>query len=120
MDDKRKFARLNINVVVRWEKIGKVRESIVDSSLSKNISAGGICLILYGEKVEVGDLLKLELQLAKDVISAKGKVVWVSEFEIVGDIDKKKYDVGVEFVEINDEYREKIKKFVFAVFNEEY
>jgi c-di-GMP-binding flagellar brake protein YcgR len=115
MEERRRFVRLDMNVVVKWEKITEDSNQIVgDTDITKNISVGGICLIAY-ERLEVGDKLRLEIELpTKKTVSAKGRVVWINEFEVIGRGLEKRYDVGVEFIDIRDEDREEINKFVFT------
>ncbi len=112
MEEKRKFIRLDVNVGVKWKKI---KEASLTADIAKNISEGGICLIA-NEKVAIGDLLDLEIELPTGKkITSKGKVAWVNEFEIIiGKMQMKRYDVGAEFLGISDEDREEIEKFIFT------
>jgi len=115
MEDKRKYPRLDVNVNIHWQKTTKPSNSTLDSQdVTKNLSAGGICLIVY-EKVEVGDRLKLEFELpTRQLIHCGGRVAWVKEFEIIGRENAKRYDIGIEFFDIGAEDRDEIKKFVFS------
>ena len=63
-----------------------------------------------------GDILKLEIVLPEDspTINAVGKVVWLKPFHIATE-EKTRYDVGVEFTEINEAERRRINKYVFSV-----
>ena len=48
MKDKREFARLDLNVKVDWKKISETPEPKQEfSDKTKNISAGGLCLVVY-------------------------------------------------------------------------
>jgi len=110
-EERRQFVRLNFLVDVVYHKVPPVEKL----SLAKNISTGGICLIVY-EELKEQDTLDLEIYLPKDktAIQAKGRVTWVKEF-IIGDIPKgKRYDVGIEFLEIDKNDLEKINKYVFS------
>lgn len=112
MDERRKFVRLNFDVDVAWKKIPPLDSSNPHRNSAKNISEGGICLIT-NEPVAVGDTLDLVIKLpAQNVINAQGKVVWASEFEVIGATREKKYDAGVEFIQIRENEQEEIKKFV--------
>ncbi|MCX7661427.1 MAG: PilZ domain-containing protein, partial [Candidatus Omnitrophica bacterium] len=79
-----------------------------------NISKGGICFITY-EELLPGNLLKLEIYLPgeKNPIRAFGRVAWSKRFTIASEKDYwgDRYDVGVEFIEINDSDREKIENY---------
>ena len=70
---------------------------------------------MYENEVNVGDVLRLNLELPTNrLISASGRVIWIGEVEIVGDSKKKRYDVGIELVDISEDDRNEIKKFIFA------
>ena len=114
MDERRKFARLSADVEVVWKKrIQPPGSAFETKNTTRNISAGGICLIVY-EKVNENDILELEIRLPTgNAIRALGKAVWVSEYEIVGEATGNSYDIGVEFIDIADDEREEINKFVF-------
>ena len=112
MVEKRKFKRLDTSKIeVAWKK-----ESLPSSaSLSKNISAGGICLILDNkDALNEGDFLNLEFKLpTSECISAKGRVAWSEEIEIVGRQGKSR-EAGIEFIDISDNVRQSISQFVFS------
>lgn len=115
MEERRRFPRFDMNVNVKWDKIADVPESNVsDVDVTKNISSGGICLIVY-ERLAEGDRLNMEIELpTRKIIRAAGKVVWIHEFELIGKSSEKRYDVGVEFLDLKDEEREEIKNFLFS------
>ncbi|OQX81663.1 MAG: hypothetical protein B6D56_01690 [Candidatus Omnitrophica bacterium 4484_70.1] len=116
MRERRRFVRLDINVKVRWKRIEQVNEE--EKEVTKNISGGGICLIAE-EKLNKGDTLYLEIELPSgELIYARGRVVWVNEYEIIGVEVKKKYDVGIEFIEIKEEDREEIGRYIFTLLHE--
>jgi len=113
-EERRKFVRLNTWVDITYKK--KTSDRKLEDSLlrgAKNISQGGICLIAY-EPLKVGDILELQIYLPDQPIPIEvvGKVVWVQEF-FIGDY--KRYDVGVEFIEISEEKRNLIGKYVFSI-----
>jgi c-di-GMP-binding flagellar brake protein YcgR len=118
MAEKRKFMRLDINVAVGWSKVAGSSQDAADSrDMTKNISGGGICLIV-NEKVGPGDRISLNIELpTSKIIRAEGRVVWTKDFSIVGRENEKKYDAGIEFTNISEEDREEIKKFVFKFLN---
>jgi c-di-GMP-binding flagellar brake protein YcgR len=118
MKEKREFARLDLNVKVDWKRTLVTSEPGQEfSDKTKNISAGGLCLVVY-EKLDIGEILEIEMVLpSKETIRAEGKVVWISEYEIEGEEEETIYDIGVQFVKISDKEREEISKFVFASFD---
>lgn len=112
MIERRKFKRLDVSKIeVSWKK-----ESNPSSvAYTKNISAGGICLMSNAaDSLKEGDFLSLEFKLptGKKVL-VKGRVVWSEDYEIVGQENKSK-EAGVEFVDISDEAKEHISKFIFS------
>lgn len=117
MQERRKFVRLNTSVDVKWAKITQESKGVLsDLSVSKNISGGGICLTVYGRSVDIGDLVYMEIDLpAKEIIKVKGRVAWIGEFEIVGGRYEKRYDLGIEFLEIKEKDRGEIDQFVFSI-----
>lgn len=115
MGAKREFARLNLNVRVDWRKIDDTVDVLGKfPDATRNISAGGLCLSM-DEELQVGDELQLRMVLPpKKIINAKGKVVWISEFEVDKRGYKKMYNTGIKFIEILDKDREEINEFVLA------
>jgi Tfp pilus assembly protein PilZ len=81
----------------------------------KNISAAGICIVV-DEDLEIGAILSLRVYLPDNdaPIYTKGRVIWKSEFKI-GYGSKPSYDIGVEFLEIDDEDKDKIFQYVSKI-----
>lgn len=112
--EKRKFQRLSIQTEVVYNK--EVTAKKEKKSLSKDISRGGICLIVY-EKLEVSDILELKILLPDGIkpIQAKGRIVWVKKFLIEGPFGGgDRYDVGIEFIKINNKEKTELDKFLFT------
>ena len=111
MAEKRRYVRLNAYVNVVWRKMADpVQPSTPQDDMAMNISEGGICLNI-NEKVEVGSFLGVTLQLPhQKVIHAKGRVQWIKESEVV----TKRYDVGLEFLDISSQDRDEIRNFIAA------
>jgi c-di-GMP-binding flagellar brake protein YcgR len=110
--DKRKFPRLSFNVEVKYEVV-RGRSPKAKKSRARNISAGGLCVMIL-EKVKAGTLLNLEFSLpdADAPIIAKGKVMWVEKLSIYAAESHVSYDCGVSFVDIAPGDREKITRHV--------
>jgi len=109
--ERRRFPRLDTSVDIEYGIFKK--ESLQEGkAVTKNISAGGICLIVY-EKIEIGTILDIRSNL-KDInyiIKARGKIVWSSNFTVMpGNIAR--YDLGIEFVEIKEDDRQKLSQYV--------
>ena len=117
MEERRKFFRLNTDVDITYAKHDVSEKEKV--TIAKNISKGGICLVVH-EEVKKSDLLDLKIYLPKTEtpISTLGKVVWVNEllFGGFGGVpQRKRYDAGIEFVKIADEDVNKIGKYIFTI-----
>jgi hypothetical protein len=99
--ERRKFSRLNILVDVSYSKKNSVSSG--NLTLTKNISKGGICFVGY-EKLNEADIIDLKIFLPgeKLPITATAKVSWVKEF-VIGDPSRGvRYDVGAEFISIQE------------------
>ena len=112
--EKRKFSRLNLSVLVDYKIVHKDSS---ESGNTKNISAGGICLIVY-EDIEIGSQLKLNIYLPEQdfPLLAEGRVVWKDDF-IVGDDNRIRFEVGIEFIKIDERDRQVIANYVFGARN---
>jgi c-di-GMP-binding flagellar brake protein YcgR len=110
--ERRRFVRLNASCDVNY-KVLKTRPIISDKSLTKNISAGGICFIA-NDKLNPESVLELNFDLLdkKSIIKAKGRVVWTKSFKIA--TEPERFDCGVEFIEINPSDRKRIDQYVFS------
>jgi len=111
--ERRQFPRFNLLVDVGVAKRTDTEHEKV--LLSKNISQGGVCVIAY-EEYKLGDLLDIKVNLPgiAEAIQAIGKVAWVKEFSVGDGKNSKRYDVGLEFIGINDAVFEKINKYLFT------
>jgi c-di-GMP-binding flagellar brake protein YcgR len=114
-EEKRQFPRLNWNVQVQWQKHFDVVGPAPQVSTSKDISQGGIRLILR-EGVSPGDVLDLEITLGGGkIVRVKGRVVWVDRFEILGgNKDEVRYEGGVQFVEMSEDVQKELERFIMA------
>ena len=109
--ERRKFPRLNTSTDVEYIVIGKTLAG-EKKTVTKNISAGGICLIVY-EKIETATVLDLRIYL-RDInatIEARGQVKWSSYFTMAPD-SRPRYDIGIEFIEIKEPDRQQLSKYV--------
>lgn len=113
-DERRKFQRLNLSVGVNWKKSQFLNgNSVEHSSTTKNISEGGLRLIL-DEDAKIGDILEMNLSLPGGKnIHLKGRVVWVEKNEIIGARSESVYEGGVQFIDISDSEKLEIVNFLF-------
>ncbi|MEW6008920.1 MAG: PilZ domain-containing protein [Candidatus Omnitrophota bacterium] len=112
MQEQRRFPRLDVRVKVEYQVLDSTQDKI--KSFTKNVSQGGICLFL-NSFLDKGTLLDLKLFMPdkKEPILATGKIAWVEKFE-VGD-SKEEIEGGIEFINISDEDRRRIAKYIFGV-----
>ena len=109
---KRRYPRLPLNTEIVYRVLDQAEAELYTTG-SKDISSGGLCIIVI-EKLEPGAVLNLRFSLPElnKIVNAKGKVIWVKELRI----GKKKagdfYEAGIEFMEIDQEERERIKDYV--------
>ena len=105
--ERREFPRLK-SAFVDYALIGKVSSKEI-SSLTENVSAKGICIFVPKE-MKIDTLLSLKIYLpdGKGAVNAKGKVVWVKESAFLSVEGRKHFDLGIEFVEIDNNDRERI------------
>lgn len=112
-EERRRYPRLDINVDIEWKKISAAAANAVIKGVSKNISEGGICLLVY-EKLNTGDILSLDIKLPSGrMIHSRGKVAWIREFEIIGQETERSYDAGIELIDVNEEDKKVLREFVF-------
>ncbi len=108
--ERRKFPRLSLSADVKYSliKLNSSQEAVS----TKNISAVGICIVVY-EDLRIGSILTLNIYLPDSdaPLSAKGRVIWKSEFK-VGFGSKPRFDVGVEFLELDEKDKERIFQYV--------
>jgi c-di-GMP-binding flagellar brake protein YcgR len=109
---RREFPRLEFDVEFKHWVLNEPSPK-VKKNKGKNISAGGLCIMVF-EKLEMGTLLKLEfpLQDADKPIIIKGKVVWIEEHVIYSHKTHVYYNCGVEFIDISPQDQENISHYV--------
>jgi c-di-GMP-binding flagellar brake protein YcgR len=113
-EERRKFPRFNFLVDVSFKKKAAFKKEKL--SITKNISGVGVCLISY-EELKVDDNLELKVFMpeTKKPMKVMGRVAWVREF-VIGDPQQgKRYDVGVEFLGLSEEDKEKINQHLFTL-----
>lgn len=110
--ERRRFFRLNLLADLTFTRSSISEEEKV--SLTKNISKGGICFIVY-EQMSVGEILDLNVYLPdkNKPINVTGRVNWVKEFSIGDPVKGKRFDVGIEFLRISEQDKEEIERYIF-------
>jgi len=105
MNEIRKFPRVDFNRYFLWRSIN----TLDNIDKIKNISEGGMCIVIESEKIEKDDVLQMEFYSAKDkVIFTKAKVNWV---------DRKKSKkgttiAGIQFLDTSTPGILKIRQYV--------
>ncbi len=83
--------------------------------LTKDISEGGVLLIV-DKVIAKGSIMNMKVKLPSgEIIRTRGKVLRIEELSVRG-----KYGLGIEFMKVPDEDREKLRKFIFKRARERY
>jgi c-di-GMP-binding flagellar brake protein YcgR len=81
------------------------------NAITKDISADGLRLESEARDLTISHIVELKLQFAgaHNPVHAKGKIVWKKKISLE---DSAPYDVGVEFVEIEEDNKNTFLKFL--------
>lgn len=110
--DRRKYPRFNLAVEVQYTKHEASRAACCGES--RDISLGGVCLIAY-EIINVADTLSLEIKLPKNNnIKSDAIVRWIRPF-VVGTERKVRYDIGLEFINLDKQAKDKLTGYLFKL-----
>jgi len=92
--ERRRFIRIKEDDAINFTTIPTYKST---SSLTKDLSIGGI-RFFSGHFIPLHSILKLEIKLKflPRIIYAIARIVWIKEI-----FDDERYDIGVEFIEIN-------------------
>ena len=109
--DKRRFPRVKYNTTIYLQKKGAQKKI---EAYTENISSGGICIV---SKEEIGLFqgVNLELELGGDdpsCIKCGCTAVWVVKKHAAKRGEPIQYDIGLEFVDIDQKSRKKLEKIV--------
>lgn len=104
--DKRRFPRANYPCLI---KITVKKPYFSLSTRTENIGCGGICVILEND---LGRFTSVELELilpnGQPSVQSAGRTVWVVKGRYPEKRPPKRYDTGIEFVNLKEEYRKRI------------
>lgn len=106
ISDKRKYPRLEMYFLAKYRLFSQPQSQQGIITSLKNISGGGVCLYTK-EYLSPASLIHLYINFphfSQTVISL-AKVVWIKERKKI-----KQYEVGLEFVEVDEFLREEIIK----------
>ena len=106
--EKRQFPRFPFKQAVKFQ-IGEY--SCPDGSLSKDLSRGGVCLIV-NEFVAIKTNVVVYLQLNKEstLIQIQGVVAWV---QIIPDSER--YLIGVQFAPLEEFVKNEVNRIIVAL-----
>ncbi len=113
MIENRKFIRLRAPLPVEYSLIKKHKKQRAFSSCIKNISIGGLSLIVK-EPVRVGELIRIQIQVPylEDAVCVVGDVVWASATK---DKHNPAREAGVRFQNVDPSDLNKILDYVYSV-----
>jgi len=109
--ERRQFPRMTVELIVRYKILSAQERS---DAKTKNISGGGVCLVSR-EKMQAGTFVALEIKFpkSKGPILAGGRVVWSCESSLgLSPAGHRRFDNGVEFVQIEDVDRQRIAEHI--------
>lgn len=95
--EKRRFVRAKFPCIIT---IHTLHEHVI-TTYTENISAGGVRVIIE-EKLELSSTVGLEIQINKNIIACKGRIVWVVDKESPYKKGIIYHDTGIEFYEIKE------------------
>ncbi|MDD5495835.1 MAG: PilZ domain-containing protein [Candidatus Omnitrophica bacterium] len=108
--ERRKFKRLNVYHLAKYRLISKSNQSPIIAAI-KDIGGGGICLNTE-EYLPIASVIQLYVNFPKfpQAIPALAKIMWIKK---IG--RKNRYEAGIEFVDIEQIFRNAIVRSVEAV-----
>ena len=117
-DERREFDRIPFSVHVFCQPCGKDRKKLLNGgfpqySYSSDISTDGL-QFQSQFKPNLEEYIKIQLTIPekkeKKVIKALGQVIWSTYDEY-----EETYAAGIKFVQIQDELKDRLKKFINSV-----
>lgn len=107
--DLRKFPRLALKCEIN---IHEPRNARHHSTLTQNIGGGGVCVVLPWELPKFSSVaMRLHLNDGLDPIECSCKICWVVQSRFLFSSERK-YDTGLEFLDIKVEDRQRVKQLV--------
>ncbi len=107
--DLRKFPRLNVQCDI---EIHEAKSSFNLSTVTQNIGAGGVCVILTRQLPRSTNVfVRLHLKDSLPTLECSAKVCWVIQSRILFQ-NQSQFDTGIEFLDIKPEDRQRIRQIV--------
>lgn len=108
-EEKRRFIRLEIPIKISYTS---KNDNQIHEAFSKDISAEGLRFLTNSSLKKDDELeIKLNINDAKNPVHVKGKVIWINE----SGSDKETFEVGIEFMEIEEDNKNTFLKFLCDV-----
>ena len=106
--ERRNYIRLKTPVPIAYTVLST---GVTQGSFTKDISAEGLRFESSSKNIEKSNILdmKLEIDGARNPVHVKARVVWKKKLGIE---DNTPYDIGVEFVEIEEDNKNTFLKFL--------
>lgn len=110
--NKRQFPRMNYPCLIVIRNGDEDKNDTVLTH-TDNVGVGGVCVALK-QSVKIFSVLEIELDLLDlgDHIRCKGKVAWNIEKESGDKKNPKIFDVGIEFIDIEEEDRSRLQEVI--------
>lgn len=105
----RKFPRVQVQCDIR---LHPDTGTAPIATVTQNVGIGGVCVLLEKEIERFAECqVRLNLDSEKNKVECKGRVVWKVGTKEPKD-KRSHYDIGIEFVDLEEEKREKIRQFL--------
>ena len=113
MVENRKFIRLKAPLPAEYRMIKKHKRQKTHSTFIKNISIGGLSLILV-EEARHGDLMQIHIRVPylQDPVAVTGDVIWHSASR--GN-ENTIHEAGVQFRDVNPVELHKVLDYIYSV-----
>jgi len=106
-EERRRYIRLSTPITIQYTIPG---EDKILRTVSKDISAVGVRFETTDKLKPKTDLeLTLSLPKAPNPVHAQGKIIWVKRVDLE---DNSPYDIGVEFVKIEEDNKNTFLKYL--------
>lgn len=115
MEERRQFVRLDTRLDAKYTILPA---GTMSTSVTKDISGGGICL--FTDKVmEQGQQLQVSLTLPgrEQPVNFTGEVAWCEAYEMIGQSSRQRaVEVGLRFLEISPQDQDAVMQHVILNF----
>ncbi|MFC1548363.1 PilZ domain-containing protein [Candidatus Omnitrophota bacterium] len=109
--EKRKFPRVNTHIPVRYRKLGDPETETRSSTITKNLSVGGIRFSAPEFISRACRLiLELDIPMINKPVKAISKVAWIKKGEA-----GENYEVGNQFLEISKKDKALVSEYVSSL-----